>query len=177
MANFGISFFPGATDAGRRPEATMTPGQQIIRLLSLRLPSVIGAQGLAPAPLLQGPGAAGLSPMQLQWLVQRLLQQFQGQQFPGQAPSPATPGMMFPTPRIVPGVTPPMPAQVPAPGRSLEPSMPRLLPQLPLPGPGPLPAFPGFQRSLEPSMPRIVPRLPVPAPWTGQLPAYPGLQR
>lgn len=61
---FGLSFAPGQpSNQQQRPGGAggvVSPVQQAIQMLSLRLPRVAGAQALAPGPLLQGPGAMGL---------------------------------------------------------------------------------------------------------------------
>lgn len=60
---FGLSFVPGAPQGptaqgpGQIGGPPPSPVQTAIRMLSLRLPHVVGAQGLAPSGLLQGPGA------------------------------------------------------------------------------------------------------------------------
>lgn len=64
MASFGVSFVPGGQgDPGKSmPEGQAggaPPLQQAIQLLSLRLPRVVGANGLAPGPLLNAPGGMG----------------------------------------------------------------------------------------------------------------------
>jgi hypothetical protein len=59
---FGLSFVPdGQTDPTKKKvgEGGVTPTQQAIQLLSLRLPRVVGGSPIAPAPLLQSPGGAG----------------------------------------------------------------------------------------------------------------------
>lgn len=62
---FGLSFVPGQqADQTRKPGApgagaAVSPIQQAIQMLSLRLPRVTGAQGLAPGPLLNAPGGGG----------------------------------------------------------------------------------------------------------------------
>lgn len=62
--NFGVSFVPdeqnlqqGKAGVGR---GAMTPTQQAIKLLSLRLPRVVGGSPIAPAPLLQSQGSKGM---------------------------------------------------------------------------------------------------------------------
>ena len=62
---FGLSFVPGADDQQRQQQQGTAPSgvpplQTAIRLLSLRLPRVGGANALAPGPLLQSAGGAGL---------------------------------------------------------------------------------------------------------------------
>lgn len=62
--NFGVSFVPddqnlqqGKAGASR---GGMTPTQQAVKLLSLRLPRVVGGSPIAPAPLLQSQGGRGM---------------------------------------------------------------------------------------------------------------------
>lgn len=62
MATFGVSFVPGQN--GDNGEAANGSGrsdrfQEAVRILSLRLPRVLGGSAIAPAPLLQGPGNRG----------------------------------------------------------------------------------------------------------------------
>ena len=66
MANdFGVSFIPGqqGQDNGQGQGGPggpqVSPTQQAIRLLSLRLPQFSGPNGFAPSSLLSGPGAGG----------------------------------------------------------------------------------------------------------------------
>lgn len=60
MASFGLSFMPGAQSGDdERQGAPINQVQQAIKLLSFRLPRVLGGSALAPAPLLQGHGAQG----------------------------------------------------------------------------------------------------------------------
>lgn len=57
MASFGLSFMPGAQSGDdERQGAPINQVQQAIKLLSFRLPRVLGGSALAPAPLLQGQG-------------------------------------------------------------------------------------------------------------------------
>ena len=61
---FGVSFIPGqGQDSGDGQGGPggpqVSPTQQAIRLLSLRLPRFSGPNGFAPSSLLNGPGAAG----------------------------------------------------------------------------------------------------------------------
>lgn len=87
----------------------MTPVQEAIKLLSLRLPTTVN-RGLAPQALLQGPGGGGMGGgAQVLQMLQRLLQP-QGSsvrlpQFPT-APTAAPPmpqSSQPPMPRITPG--------------------------------------------------------------------------
>jgi hypothetical protein len=57
----GVSFQPGvANGASPYRDAKQAEGvQEAIRVLSLRLPKVVGAQGVAPQALLSSPGAGG----------------------------------------------------------------------------------------------------------------------
>jgi hypothetical protein len=58
---FGVSFLPGGDQAnGQQNKPPAEPLQQAIQMLSLRLPKVVGAQGIAPGPLLQSRGDPGL---------------------------------------------------------------------------------------------------------------------
>jgi hypothetical protein len=59
----GVSFAPtfeNALDGSRR--GSMEGLQQAMKIISLRLPRVIGARPIAPASLLQSPGAGGADP-------------------------------------------------------------------------------------------------------------------
>lgn len=61
--NFGVSFVPGGQAENNRDKVgqqASQAAQQAIQFLSLRLPRVTGAQGLAPAPLLNAPGGSGM---------------------------------------------------------------------------------------------------------------------
>lgn len=56
----GVSFVPGQNgEGGEAPQGTQ-PLQSAVRLLSLRLPRITGAQGLAPGQLLNAPGGMGM---------------------------------------------------------------------------------------------------------------------
>lgn len=59
---YGLSFQPGGDQNGQGGQngRGQTPVQQAIQLLSLRLPSVVGARAIAPQALLNAPGGAGL---------------------------------------------------------------------------------------------------------------------
>ena len=109
---YGLSFMPGGDNAGgnanRQDEARVTPAQEAIKLLSLRLPSVVGARALAPNTLMQSPGGAGLAgpggmsvDAMIEWL-RKQMQQSQASTPPqaatlfqppsaGGAPSPSQP--------------------------------------------------------------------------------------
>jgi hypothetical protein len=66
MAGFGVNFVPGG-DQQQGPEqggigqtGGITPQQQAVKFLSLRLPKFSGPGGLAPPSLLGGPGSGGM---------------------------------------------------------------------------------------------------------------------
>src|SRR5687768_3142460 len=76
----GIGFQPGVdnTQQGGGQNSGPSPLESVVKLLNLRLPSVVGARGIAPRELLASPGSAalGVSPTSAsveQWL-RRLLQ-------------------------------------------------------------------------------------------------------
>lgn len=114
----GVSFQPGADQGQQR-----TPVQRAVQLLSLRLPTVIGAQGISPQALLQSQGGVGfgggMPPDAALELLRRLLGSAgQGAQGGGMATPLQTTGGFggggfggamptgFPTPRIIPQDTP-----------------------------------------------------------------------
>jgi hypothetical protein len=126
----GIFFAPirrESETAGNRPVAA--PIQEAIKVLNLRLPSVVGARALAPAALLHAPGGAGLATggMNLEEFLRRLF----GQGRPGPRaalpnrpgvpslpltlPSPSPSFSSAPPPRIGPGQTPEGVPSVPTP--------------------------------------------------------------
>lgn len=90
---FGISFLGDNEDA-QAPNGEQDQYQEAIRILNLRLPKIVGGQGIAPAPLLQAPGAMGMAPSAV-----------------GPQGGPMAP--MVPTPRLIPGGQnqPPNPVQ------------------------------------------------------------------
>lgn len=81
----GVTFQPGLADQTTQPRRSNQGIQEAIKVLSLRLPKVVGAQAIAPSALLQSPGSAG-NP-RVDSIVESVLQKF----FP-QA-RPATGGM------------------------------------------------------------------------------------
>ena len=133
MANFGLSFVPGAEQNGQqRPggpggaPSGVPPLQQAVQLLSLRLPRVMGGQALAPGPLMQGPagGGLGLPGGALEELLKRLFgmpgglpSMPSGQQKFGPGQMPGASGLLPSGPRMTPGPSPyPMlPSQPPGP--------------------------------------------------------------
>lgn len=103
--SYGLSFMPGADDGTgtnqqngpQRPAGT--PVQSAIKLLSLRLPSVVGANAISPQALLQSPGSAGVGgpggmggESLIEWL-KKLLQQSQAQTPPQAQQAMAAPSM------------------------------------------------------------------------------------
>lgn len=89
----GANFQPGsAPSAGADPRRRAAQGlQEAIRVLSLRMPKVVGAQSLAPAPLLQGSGSGG-DPR-----IDSVMQQVMGRMLPTAPP---------PDQGVAPGVPP-----------------------------------------------------------------------
>lgn len=87
---FGVSFLPGGDQRYQRPEDQQgplgaAPLQEAIKILSLRVPRVVGANPLAPLALLGGQGSGGMQPGQLATLMRTLgvQPQMQTQQVPG----------------------------------------------------------------------------------------------
>lgn len=71
MADVGISFAPTSSVGRSASGPSVSPTQDAIRLLSFRLPTVLGASAAAPAALLGGPtlqGAQMANPMAANWL-------------------------------------------------------------------------------------------------------------
>jgi hypothetical protein len=95
---YGLSFMPGADDPQQQQGEAASPLQSAIKLLSLRLPTVTGARGIAPQGLLHGQGAGGLMGNQslMAWLQQVLSGGMAG----------GAPGMA-PTPKVTPGIDDP----------------------------------------------------------------------
>lgn len=121
---FGLSFAPGQAGPTRERGingGAPSPIQQAIQLLSLRLPRVMGAQALAPGPLMQAPGAGAMGGG---GSVDALLRLLFGMGGPdglaagGLMPRPAPPGMAgfqappmrpsAPSPRIGAGIRGPV---------------------------------------------------------------------
>lgn len=86
----GVSFQPGSLEQEQQrrqsQNGTAQGVQEAIKVLSLRLPKVVGAQAPAPSALLQSQGSGGNS--RVDSIVQSVLSKF----FPGQgSPAPAAP--------------------------------------------------------------------------------------
>jgi hypothetical protein len=74
---FGVSFMPNGDQRFQRPQdqpggMSRAPLQEAVKILSMRVPRVVGANPLAPLSLLQGQGAGGLQPGQLEQLMRTL---------------------------------------------------------------------------------------------------------
>jgi hypothetical protein len=75
---FGVSFLPNGDSRYQRPGeeagagANIQPVQDAIKILSLRVPRMVGANPLAPLALLQGRGSGGLSEGLLQQLLRTM---------------------------------------------------------------------------------------------------------
>ena len=74
---FGVSFLPNGDQRYQRPQdpygATgRAPLQEAVKILSMRVPRVVGANPLAPLALLNAPGGGGLQPGQLEQLMRTL---------------------------------------------------------------------------------------------------------
>ena len=124
---FGINFVPGQ-DEQQKPQGVgggpqVSPVQQAIRTISLRLPRVGGAQAMAPgaiAPnaLMGAPGGGGLAGMDDMTLEQLLLRLFGGGPMGMPTGGPGGPPPSRPPPHIIPGGVPPS-APPPSGGPSL----------------------------------------------------------
>lgn len=128
----GTSFQPGVDSGASGPNGERqhgpraTPIQSAIKLLSLRLPSVVGAQAISPQALLQSPGSAGLGGpggmsggALIEWLRKQLAgaapPDLPGSRSPGSMPSFGGPGAPSerqggggPAPQPVPNIPPPV---------------------------------------------------------------------
>lgn len=153
----GLSFSPFNTAQPQNVQGAGQPGaapsaQDAIRVLSLRLPRVVGAGALAPGPLLNAPGGAafGGSGFNLEQLLQLLFGQRPGQMGiePGTMRQPMTSpmgslfgGAMMPQP----GLPMPGPDRGKAPAPYVQPGQGELPIANPLPGgtagPGPAERF------------------------------------
>jgi hypothetical protein len=174
----GVNFQPGSMEQERdqrlQTRGTSEGVQEAVKVLSLRLPKVLGAQALAPSALLNAPG--GMGRPGIDSLVEKVLARF----FPGGSgaapgaqapvvPSPVTPSPMVPqsgggAPTLWPSESHTMPpslrgafdgpSQGPAPDTGndawLNPKGPRIVPgyQQP-PHPPTPPAPPDLRRQME----------------------------
>lgn len=92
--DFGLSFAPTGQNEAQNRDQAQTPIQDAIKVLSLRIPSFVGAQGVAPNALLQAPGASGMPggmgvPGGLEEWLRRLLGGDMGQMGVPMGPAPA----------------------------------------------------------------------------------------
>lgn len=94
----GINFQPGSQDGDQqrrpqRPNGSMEGVQEAIKVLSLHLPKVVGAQAVAPSALLQSQGSGGNHSVDS--MVERVLQRI----FPTASRAPGAPNApMVPPP-------------------------------------------------------------------------------
>jgi hypothetical protein len=131
---FGVSFMPGGDQQYQRPGGNVNPVQEAIRVLSLRVPKVVGASPLAPLALMTSKGSGGLP----SGLVENLLRSLappggtpttgvpQTSLVPAPAaslPEPAAPPVPGPTPPTAPGIAPGPEPPTPAPSYAPPPSM------------------------------------------------------
>ena len=122
---FGTNFSPTAanqrerTGPGGANNGTRGKLQEAIKVLSLRLPKVLGAQSLAPGPLLTGPGSGGVNPDKA--LAMNLQQQMPAP-LAAQGPAPVyTPPPMSAGPSAPPPAAPVY--QPPSPSPASQPSV------------------------------------------------------
>src|SRR5690606_20872142 len=118
----GESFAPLARENGQNAGPARrgaAPIQEAIRVLNLRVPSVVGARALSPQALLSAPGSAGI-PNAAGVQIEQLLRRIFGQAgIPGLPAAPTGPGAMgvagpaimpsaasAPAPHITPGIVP-----------------------------------------------------------------------
>src|SRR5262245_8106566 len=124
--SIGLSFTPTAQNqAQQQAFGSSNPVQDAVKILSLKVPTVVGAQSLAPAGLLNAPGAGGLpGGLNLDDLLKKLFAAGGGPASlppgfggtPGITGAPSPPSLM---PRITPGTPPPSgapPSRLPGPG-------------------------------------------------------------
>lgn len=110
MANFGVSFAPTGGEMRAGQGTNGGPRQRVqeaIRVLSLRLPKVVGGASIAPAPVLQASGMTGTAPNAMS-LLQRNLQQLA----PTDRPTFATP--QAPPSYVTPTMPPPVTSSAPS---------------------------------------------------------------
>jgi len=109
---YGVSFLPNGDQRYQRPGTTgASPVQEAIRVLSLRVPRVVGSTPMAPLALLTGQGGGGAPSGVVETLLRALA--------PPQ--SPATPPVAaVPTPASMP---PPAQVQAPAPAQPATPPL------------------------------------------------------
>lgn len=165
---FGVTFVPGQGEQngqnGPGRPGGVNPVQSAIQMLSLRLPRLGGAQGLAPGPLLQAPGGGGMpggglgGGVAANPLLQALLHLaglFGGQG--GGLGAPALPmgGVTggAPLPRIIPGEYSRNPMTIPSPGGA--PGAPTPVTLTPNQPPGDIPTIGGNPTRVRPGPPVV----------------------
>src|SRR3990167_1200363 len=102
----GVSFQPGQSGSRgtqSRPSSANTGIQEAIKLLSLRLPRVVGARAMAPQALLESAGSGG-NPRVDSVVSQVMRRMFPTGGDPGAGGTPAP--MVPPTPPVVPPAVP-----------------------------------------------------------------------
>ncbi len=164
----GVSFLPGSETPSRHPSGDATGGSdlaQAIKILSLRLPRVVGARAIASPRLLTSPGAAGIPGANPHAAVfEALLKSIAGgggmsspgmpgpstpsepwtpgpdrgaPWTPGPTPPTIPPPFPLPAPHITPGIVPPGGSFAPGPDRANTPLPPPIeIPRQPEPPPG-----------------------------------------
>lgn len=110
---YGVSFLPNGDQRYQRPSGGTgaSPVQEAIKVLSLRVPRVVGSTPLAPLALLTGQGGGGAPSGVVETLLRALA--------PPQSPS-APPVAAVPTPATLP---PAAQVQTPAPAQPAPPPM------------------------------------------------------
>jgi len=140
----GVSFQPGQSGAmgtQDKPKSSANTGvQEAIKVLSLRLPKVVGARAMAPQALLESPGSGG-------GRVDSVVSQVMGRMFPTGAPAPSAPMMPSAAPEasspaITGSVTPNTPLASMVPQEAFAPSVARAPRISPINEPG-VPGAPG----------------------------------
>jgi hypothetical protein len=144
----GVAFQPGQDDPQKRLQngESRTNGspegvQEAIKVLSLRLPKVVGAQASVPTPLLKSDGAAGNS--RVDSIVAQVMQKY----FPTDSPQSGQ------VPTMTADATPQEAASYKPPAQAQNPwsSLPRII--VDLPRPGTLPELPGIGGPSRPGAP------------------------
>lgn len=139
----GVNFQPGLQpdrqaqpNSGSNPSGSSQGVQEAIKVLSLRLPKVVGANAVAPSALLQSQGSGGNS--RVDSIVESVLRKYfpQAAQGPSQPQGPIMPSA--PTPPVNIGgsaATGFRPQQEPAPSNSFWSNVPRVVADVPPPPP------------------------------------------
>ncbi len=176
---FGLSFSPTSQDTASKPFNAQTPTQDAIRLLSLRIPRVVGAGAPISGALLNAPGSAGMPAgmsigstpgtpqLSLEDILRKLFGQMMGTGTQPPSAAPSVPGVFngpLPTPDIKgPAYTPPsgnFNGALPTPdvrGPSAAPQAPTQGPPVPRITPG---SGTGHMAPAMPSAPQAAPVMP-----------------